>query len=683
MSKKIEYFIKFLIGLTFVVPWIVIPSSYIFPFIVPKILLFRSLVLLMLGGYILLLTSNWLKYKIKLIPINIGVSLFFISFAISTFVGVDWYKSFWDCHERMLGLFTIFHYIVYYFVVTSVLKDWKEWKWYLRLFLGAGFVVMFIGFLQKFYNPELLLNRGGDRVSATLGNSIYYSGYGLFLFFIGLLLALKEKNKKGFWFWYAVIGSFFGFLGVFLGGTRGALLGLMAGLFVLCVSYLIIIKDHKNVRKIIAGLMILGVLIGSLCFAFRKTDFVKNIPGVGRLVNASLFEGTGNTRLMAWEIALKAWQEKPIFGWGPNNYYYAFNKYYNPKFLEYGWGETWFDNAHSVIMNTLTVQGIFGIFTYLSMFGFTIFVLIKKRKAGQLDNHILAISLAFLVAHLVAKSLVFDDPTSYLFFFFFLAFINQSTELKVQVQNSQIKNNKKIINKDISIGLIIITGMVILLLIRSTNLLPGKANKATVDTLRSFELGSVTTTIEFYEKAKSYPSPHIDDIRSDFARTASSLVANIISNNQNKIPEIQELLNFTSSELKNNISLHPRDVRVYISLAQIVLNQFNITKDLNYLIEAENLLTEALVHSPKRQQIQYMLSSVKLNLGKIDEAINILQNSIENDSKISEGWWRLALLNYQIGKIDEAKKIVQQAKDLRLKFDEQGINIINGILSAD
>src|SRR5690606_23008886 len=84
-------------------------------------------------------------------------------------------------------------------------------------------------------------------------------------------------------------------------------------------------------------------------FINRKTDFVANIPAVGRLLNTDV--SSTNTRVMAWGVAFEAWQEKPVFGWGPNNFYYAFNKYYKPQFLEYGFGETWFDNAHSVIMN--------------------------------------------------------------------------------------------------------------------------------------------------------------------------------------------------------------------------------------------------------------------------------------------------------------------------------------------
>ena len=156
MSKKLELFIKSVLVASFFVPLIAIPDNYIFPFIVPKIVVFRSLVLMMLGAYILLLFTNWQKYRIKLTAINIGVLVFLFSFTISTIVGVDFYKSFWDCHERMLGLFTIFHYIAYYFIITSVITKWEDWKWIFRIFLGAGFIVMFIGMIQKI-NPEYLV----------------------------------------------------------------------------------------------------------------------------------------------------------------------------------------------------------------------------------------------------------------------------------------------------------------------------------------------------------------------------------------------------------------------------------------------------------------------------------------------------------------------------------------------
>ena len=191
MQKYLEKATKLIIYLTFFVPLIVIPSSYIFPFIVPKIVWFRSLVTILLGLYILLLALNWQRYKPKFTILNLALGLFFLSFALSSFFGVDAYHSFWDNHERMLGLFTIIHYVIYYFIVTAVFTGWVDWKWALRVFLLAGSVVMFIGLLQV-SNPYLLFNNGADRVASTVGNFIYMGGYGLFLSFAAFLLIIKD-----------------------------------------------------------------------------------------------------------------------------------------------------------------------------------------------------------------------------------------------------------------------------------------------------------------------------------------------------------------------------------------------------------------------------------------------------------------------------------------------------------
>src|SRR3989339_453320 len=173
MKEKIEIAIKWLIYIVFFVPLLVFPSSYIFPFIVPKIIFFRSIVEIMMVLYILLLFINWQQYKPKFNYLNIAIFLFLLSFAISTFVGTDAYHSFWDNHERMLGLFTLIHYVAFYFVCAGVMRDWKDWKLAGRVFLAGGFIVMFIGWLQT-QMPELLLNQGSTRVASTLGNSMYF-----------------------------------------------------------------------------------------------------------------------------------------------------------------------------------------------------------------------------------------------------------------------------------------------------------------------------------------------------------------------------------------------------------------------------------------------------------------------------------------------------------------------------
>jgi len=674
MQKKLILLIRILAIATFFIPLIVIPSKFIFPFIVPKILLFRTAALLMLGAYLLLLRIDWQRYRPRLTPLTIAVSAFVLSFAISTFAGVDWYHSFWDNHERMLGLFTILHFFAYYIILGSVFKEKKDWEWFLRYFLIGGGIVMFLGFWQKYVNPEALLNRGSYRVSATLGNSIYFSGYGLFLIGAGVLSAIWSK---GFWRWFAVIVAILGFWGIFGGGTRGTLLGLLASIFVLCVSYLIVYRQNKKLRYSMIGLLVAGVLSVVLIFVFRETSFVSNLPAVGRLVNTD-FKISGSTvpRAMAWGIAVDSWKEKPVFGWGPNNFFFAFNKYYRPQFLESGYGETWFDNAHNIVMNTLAVQGTVGIITYLSVFGTAIFVLWRAYRKNQTDGHMTALGSAFLIGHLVGLITVFENPTSYLYFFFFLAFVNSQIS-NISAQGGQAISNIKLKQYNISFGSLAIVFTVIFLFIYSTNVNPARANMQTLDAVRGV-MGS--GDYGFLGQMDNLTSPHIDDIRMDFARSATNVIyANVQAG---KINSVEPMLSQVISELEKNLQLHPLDIRNHLTLADLYGLSGRLKKDVSKIQNAEQLLETALELSPKRQQIKFNLAFNKAMLGKTQDAEDLLRSALADDDKIGEAWWRLAEFLRLDGKIDQAIQIAQEAQEKNIVFDANGQTTMQNILGS-
>lgn len=678
--KHLEVFLKSLIYCSFVVPLVVMPASFIFPFIVPKILLFRSLTVLMLASYGLLLKLDWQKYRPRLSPLSIAVLLFFLSFAISTFVGVDAYHSFWDNHERMLGLFTIFHFIGFYFVCTAIFKDWKDWRIALMLFLVAGFVVMFIAFLQT-QNPSLLLNQGSLRTSSTLGNPIYVGGYSLFLTFVAFLLFIKEKNnwlKSGI----AILG-FLSFLGMFWSGTRGSMLGFVAGSAVALIGYAIVLKQYPKVRLGILGLMIFGVLAIGLLYYFRTTDFVSNIPAVGRTLNTSLTDVKNSARWIAWTIAVESWKEKPVFGWGPNNYFYAFNAHYNPRSLDFGYGETWFDNAHNIILNTLAVQGIFGLISYLSVFAIAILGLVIARRKEGLNYHLAIIGSAFLVAHLVGNITVFENPTSYLYFMFWLAMVNSfSSYKKLEIIESNKKMEKNWDKKPeltVGNGTVITFGILAFLIIFIFNIQPARANVKTLNAIRDLSQDP-RLSMDSMKVALQFSSPHIDDIRSDIART----VGQILGTYYQKIglEKSNEILDFAYDNLKKNLILHPLDIRNQLSLSQLAQLKALMNQDGRYILESEGLLEDALSKSPKRQQIVYSLTAIKLQMGKFDEAIKMLEETITDNPHVSEGYWRLAYTLKVAGKDQKAKEILDLAKHNNIEFDEQGKSIIAQIMTT-
>lgn len=688
MRQKLEWVIKLLIYASFFVPLVVIPSSFIFPFIVPKVVIFRSLVEIMLGAYVLLLIVNWKEYKPDITPLTIAVFAFYIvSFGISTFAGVDSYHSFWDNHERMLGFFTIMHYFAYFILCSKFIVNWTAWKWAMRTFLLAGVVVMFIGFLQV-GNPDLLLNQGSNRVASTLGNPIYVGGYGMFLTFMAALLILKDRNRL--WKYIYGVLMIFTVLGIFFSGTRGSMLALLAGVGTVLLLYAVALRGYAKTRIAIGASLILLIIIVGILYANRQTDFVKNIPAVGRAANTSLSDVMASARWVAWEIAWKGFTERPFFGWGPNNFFYTFNLHYNPRSLDYGYGETWFDNAHNIVMNTLAVQGGVGIITYVGVFIVGFIVLVGAYRKQRIDIHLLAMGGGFLVAHFVGNVTVFENITSYLYFIFWLAMINQ---LSISAKSgpslgwnkgqlaSDVKgrNDKIQADKIIGAGALISVGIIAFVVIYIFNIQPARANMKTLDAIKALSSDPVLG----YERMKialEFGSPHIDDIRSDIGRTASQLLS---SYGQKMSPDLaKNMANLAYDELRKNTMLHPLDVRNYISLAQLSQMKAYLENNGLYLQEAEMFTQKALEYSPRRQQLMYSLAMLKAQMNKSPEAVALLEQAIKDNSKVGESYWRLAYVYILGNRPDKAKEAIALGEKNNAKYTDNDRAAINQLLPA-
>lgn len=682
MKKGLEQVVKILIYGTFFVPLVVVPSSFIFPFIVPKILLLRALITLMAGGYVALLFINWEEYRPRMTPISLAFLVFLLSFALSTFVGVDWYHSFWDNHERMLGLFTILHYAAYYFIASALFRNWMDWKWAFRFFLIAGSIVMFIGVLQK-GNPQLLLNQGSDRVASTLGNAIYVGGYGLFLFFAAVLLAVREKNFV--WRFVEWTLGLLAIAGIFLSGTRGSILGLGVGAIAAAVGYAMMVPNRR-IRfkfKIIVAFLIAGLLVA---YVYRPQIARMNIPGLSRLFGTSFSFSDLNTRYIAWSIAIQSWKERPVFGWGPNNYFYAFNQHYNPRSLELGYGETWFDNAHNILLNTLAVQGLVGLLSYLAIFAVAGAVAARAGRRGQIDMHAAVLGVAFLAAHLVQNIFVFENPTSYLYFVFWLAFLNRiassayftASELdRPSVWTQKIPD---LSDRTAGFGAIGTIAAACLAMIFIFEVQPARANSKTLDAMSQL-VSDPAAGFLAVKDALDFESPHIDDIRSDLARESIAFVNRVYTRLGRE--NSNEILAVITEALEKNLLLHPRDIRLYMMLAQIGQLQSMVNNDGRYLSGAERYLEASLAYSPRRQLLLYMLATVKAQLNKKDEAIRIMEQTIAQDRRIGESYWRLAYIYNFYKDIAKARQIIDLAKQNGIVFDDQGQQIEAMVSAAE
>ncbi|PIT87934.1 MAG: hypothetical protein COU31_00415 [Candidatus Magasanikbacteria bacterium CG10_big_fil_rev_8_21_14_0_10_40_10] len=685
MTKAIEFLVKLMIYACFFVPLIVLADSFIFPFIVPKIVVFRSVVEIMLGGYVILLLLDWRRYRPQLSVFNVILGIFLLSFVISTFAGVDWYHSFWDNHERMLGLFTILHYAILYLVATSVFGNWKEWRLALRIFLIAGSLVMMVGIAQVF-DPYLLLNQGGNRVASTLGNPIYVGGYGLFLFFASILLLMREKY--GWWAWLEVLMGLLGLLGMFFSGTRGVMLGLLVGLVSMLVMYIFVLKDKPKIKRSLYAVLFLILILLTLIYSFRHTKFINQLPAVGRAINTSWSDVKATPRWLAWQIAITSAKERPVFGWGPNNFFYAFNKYYNPKSLEYGIGETWFDNSHNIILNTLTVQGMFGLLAYLAIFAMGGYWVLLSYKKDGLNRNLAVVGVSFLIAHLISNITVFENPTSYLYFVFWLAFLNQQIARRksnILMAGENKKSGQPAMLEETSSNLTMInfiSGAILIMVLASIyffNIRVAQANNNTLQAIRMIGTSNISST-DYMKKALEVPSPHIDDIRADIARQIS-IGFNTLYQNLGQ-SRAEEILDLSYLHLKLNSELHPLDIRNQMTLSQLARIKAVLNQDANEMLKAEYYLKDALQKSPKRQQIMFSLATIEESMGKNDEAEVLYKQAIDENKNIAESYWRLAYFYGHTGHLDKARQTVDLAKTNGVIFNANDQSIIDSIFAS-
>ncbi|MBI2057838.1 MAG: hypothetical protein HYT63_02550, partial [Candidatus Yanofskybacteria bacterium] len=118
-ESNLAKFIRFGIYLTALVPLLVF-RDLISPFHFGKVVIFRSLVEILGAAYLILVLKEktYLPRRDKIF----WAFLFFTSaFTLTTVTSVLKYPSFWGTLERMGGLWTFWHYFLFYIILTSVL----------------------------------------------------------------------------------------------------------------------------------------------------------------------------------------------------------------------------------------------------------------------------------------------------------------------------------------------------------------------------------------------------------------------------------------------------------------------------------------------------------------------------------------------------------------------------------
>jgi len=434
---------------------LIVSTDTIFPFIVGKAIYSRIVIALVFGLWAILAFRNedFRPPRSRLI-ILLGIYLF-ISLSAGIF-GVSFQRSLWSTFERMQGIVDLAHWVALLIVLASVIRTKSSWVFLLNANMGISLLVALIGLGQSTGAESIPFYRylqAEGRIGVTLGNPAFVATYLMLNAVIatGLLLRSfwsdenlqpvsqarkrrrsrrQEQEKKVdikliFWrsFWIIVVSM--NLWVMTLTGTRGAVIGLIAGIGVFAMGY-VLIGNQKILKRSLLMLVAIVVLMGVLLIGLRDSAIVRGVASnnilVERMTDLRPEQDPFTSRLFALTVGYKSILERPIVGWGPENYIVPYGRYYveGKSSLEV------LDQAHNKPIEELVTKGLLGLVSYLAIW-FLIFRIAFQRakNASQRDQIFILTIGAALASYFVQNLFLFDTPVSTLQFIIFTAiFVN-------------------------------------------------------------------------------------------------------------------------------------------------------------------------------------------------------------------------------------------------------------------
>lgn len=347
---------------------LVYAGDLMYPMLVPKTLLLRGLGIVAFAAFIYLVANKQPFFWSRLENWRTWIPGALLAVAyLSSFLGSDFYHSFWSTFERGDGLLTLSVCVGYFYLIVLFAEE-RFTRSLLRATAWVGSIAGAYVVLQW-----LLVSGGIDlpfmakvsgRIGGTMGNAAFLAAYlGITFFITRAVLPEYQGTKRTL----LAVGSYLQIAGILLAATRGTEVALLA----IAVSVLLY-QSWRGVggRRAYARYTLLGLaVLAALCITFRAEIARIPVASVERLASISLTDSTVSSRLFLWKSLLPETLKTPILGVGAEHIATIFNRVYDPTAI----GEEWFDHSHNAYLDYVLQFGILGLALYLAILGIGIF----------------------------------------------------------------------------------------------------------------------------------------------------------------------------------------------------------------------------------------------------------------------------------------------------------------------
>ncbi len=241
-------------------------------------------------------------------------------------------------------------------------------------------------------------------------------GYGSAMILLITLSAILQRKKMGSWFDYriAIFVFGFGFVGMYLTYTRGALLSFLCGLPFVFYYY------KPKLGLTLGGLAALGAVLMTGMYLFGTVKYQSRF-----LANRA--SPSDVIRRSQWKAALIAIQEKPVLGWGLSNFHTQVKRIKDEHNLD---AKKYIDaHSHNLFLEIASGTGIIGLIVFL---GWLISWSIEAFKAkGLVRALVVPLGVAFVLSS--QFEVTFDANNASMIFFLYA----MSSAVKTEEENRQ------------------------------------------------------------------------------------------------------------------------------------------------------------------------------------------------------------------------------------------------------
>lgn len=393
--------------------------------------------------------SFWVpKWKISFYLPFLILSAFFINLITATIFSQDIAFSIFGSPTRAGGMLNLLFFFIFSLMLAIFINK-NQWEKLFRALFIVGSLVSLLAMVQYFniFKNIFIAYEGGSTPSL-LGNSTILAIYVLFLSFLSFVFFIQKQNKKEK-MWYGALFLLFIFT-IFITGSRAGYLGLLVGFLYFFLFYPVRNKSPETpadslvnrisngvypypqklkLFKITAASMLLLSMMVIAVFNFfpqlgEKNNILKTITT--RVSVERIAKDIFGTRLSVWKMTVRAIQDKPLLGWGPENFYIGFEKYYDPT--PFSIPKLLWDRPHNVVLDVAISSGLISLLLY-SMFWVTLFWKLNAAKHAQKEDANYADNMlkihgvqAMFIGYLIVLFFNFDSFTTYLVSFFFIGY---------------------------------------------------------------------------------------------------------------------------------------------------------------------------------------------------------------------------------------------------------------------